>query len=915
MSLYGLKMVLRRDFAAKYIGNSASLSSSPQSNGVHPLFDWCVLGEFDHLSVEPIYSLPCVTQVDQLEYQDYTTGAVKQLMLFPCKNEQLAPWLEKLTTNKRFLLSASINLSPAALEGPDVFATDENVLGEVTEIIKQTLVGANRLILKTFGAPDYVVLFLADSLKDCVEIARSLEELAQVPIRRLSCHENDDGHLFTAIDNTFAFHSELDITTGDTCHDDAWFTFSLAVELGHTEIVSKKINDQSCQDVQLQDCSIEWKSPDVRGRFTNLSTLVTLWENVWFDFNFRQANLISTETHFCVRRSEPVPDLHSNTSQSSWHLAQPLYSELLDEIAQQIQGFANKFLEPPQKSELLDTFRLFRCCFFRPELIGGAKDLLPFFRQLGRSLSLHSYWEKFLARPADASAEQKKDETVLTEFTLLLEYAGRAVRNRIEHKAGLHDVPTPYTVENGACKLVGAYSVVMYLCWEIFRRLRGGISPEHATANDFGACVYFGADGRVTVRELFTQFRLFVEDEEHWDGTASPPLSPQKTTWTARLFALNISGLCLSRPEEMLVHFLHEVAEISEWIEISRARQLRDQILDYTFHAVGMHLDSQARRQAASLDQPPSIESTAFSVATIYAAAQLANDSKISYARLHPEEYPVKLAKCYAEALQEPNSLTEHTLEKFNLNNQKRNNLSDPKPPYKVPLHASSYFSLKGEYREKFESKCESLKFFTREIVADIGMVAGFHTIKSFAEGPDGVSLGDVCKIFSSLLKLYEETRSDVVAWVRNAETIVRRWSIHARAAERNGENWQDAITKSVAKLTASKELRCMTTDDLQKIFNSPDKQPGLKKLVTDLKGYSFYGGSKSLNFLGGDDLSPSEKKLLLLFMKTWRSNTEETLTQNRIQLLFDLWAKSLRIKFDKSLSKEEPKCSNERQN
>lgn len=921
----GLKMMFRRDFAAKYIGTTSPHSSLPNkttfsdSNDSESLFDWCVLGEFDHLSVVPFTELPCVTAVDQAGYQDYTTGAVKQLLLFPCENEQLDTWLAEITASKHFLLTAEISLSPAALEGPNGFASNQNVLGETITIIRESLPENRRIILRSFGAPDYVVLFLPQSLDECVEVADCLDALAESPISKLNCHAQHEGHLFAAIDNTFTFHSELDAAQAGEEHERVSFNFNLSVELGHSAIVRTEIDGKNHGDVTLNSDSIEWNSPQVSGSLKKLSTLLLLCNDIWFDSDFRQANLISTETHFCLKRvnlvpaqQPPVKALHQNSQKSAWYLSQRLYTELIEEISGQIEAFAEQFLEPPQRTELLDTYRLFRCCFFRPGLIGGAKDLLPFFRQLGKALSLRESWESFLERPANATAAQKKDETVLTEFSLLLEYAGRAVRNRIEHKADMHEVPTPYTVENGACKLVGAYSVVIYLCWEIFRRRQGFTPPNGDTrykcsAENFAACVYFGADGRVTVRELFPQFRTFVEDENKWDGSDDPPFSPQNTTWTARLFALNISGPCLSRPEEMLIHFLHEVAEISEWIEIQRVRKLRNSILSYVSRAVSMSLDYQAREQAKKEEQILSPTSTTFAISAIYASVEIAINTKINFKRLHPEDYAIKLCNSYLEATQRVPVFKKATLATFDRDNKKR--LGKSKQPFPIPTHAPSYFSLRGEFREAFKTKCTSLQLFTREIVADIGMVAGFHAIKSATEDPQAVSLEDICKIFSSLLELYEESRSDVVAWVRNAETVVRRWIIHAKAAATADQNWQDSISRSVARLNAQNKLRCMNTDYLQnRIFNSRDRQPATKHLVKELKKYNFYGGSRPANFLYADDFSPPELALLKKFMQVWRSDCDASTAEQRIEFLFDLWAKSLRLRFDQSLSSSEPK-------
>ena len=102
-----------------------------------------------------------------------------------------------------------------------------------------------------------------------------------------------------------------------------------------------------------------------------------------------------------------------------------------------------------------------------------------------------------------------------------------------------------------------------------------------------------------------------------------------------------------------------------------------------------------------------------------------------------------------------------------------------------------------------------------------------------------------------------------------------------------------------------------MTTDDVLEIFASPEQQLAVHKLVASFKSFNFYGGDTSLNFLGSGDLSHSELQLLKQFMECWNSSsTTKTLT-SRVDFLFNLWKKSLRIRFDHSLSNVEP--TNER--
>jgi hypothetical protein len=129
----------------------------------------------------------------------------------------------------------------------------------------------------------------------------------------------------------------------------------------------------------------------------------------------------------------------------------------------------------------------------------------------------------------------------------------------------------PSALEHGACKLVSAYTVVIWLCYEFFRRTAGSTADDHCDSDNFAACLCAGFEGKVLCQEVFRDFRQFVEYKA--DGRRLSEIAPNG--WTARPWLLEISGKSLLRPEVCIVHCMHEVAELSEWILTDRCLNLR----------------------------------------------------------------------------------------------------------------------------------------------------------------------------------------------------------------------------------------------------------------------------------------------------------------------------------------------------
>lgn len=906
----GYQLFYSKDFASKFVAKVGD------SNG-HP---WRVLGDFDQLTVRWFSDLNKVGDHSHLQFEDVTWGAAHSLILFPF--DEIDEEKDNASFgNSPYLVTLAFTLSQVAHEVPDHFPRRQNIYGEVLKLVRSRLSSHDNILCRSFGEPDLVSIVFANDLGELAELAKVVHELTGLSLSKLSGCQNLDGHLFIKVLPIVAISSTLRSESVSYEVDDSIrFHFEAAVECGHEETVIQRLKKQGCQDLEIQEFKVEWSSPKVRGSFQSVKTLLKLWEEVWFHDSFRQANLISTETRmsFSANSAEESTSnyQHSNECTSAWLLSDELGNELTD-IGKKIKAFAERFLEPPQQTELLEIFRLFRCCFFRQELIGAAKDLLPFFRQLGNSFALTDEWGSYLKRSSEDRKSSKDrvmrelDEVYLAEVYFLLHFTRRAIQNRIEHKTQLSEVPTPNTVHHGACKLVGAYSVAFYLCWEMFRRFPGckkvgdnGIVEDSCSAQDFSACVCFGADGRVIVNELFGHFRKYIEQLGTWHGDEIPPFSPRKEGWTARLLGLNISGPGLNRPEEMFVHFLHEVAEIGEWIELKRTSELRRilaRFVNVWFVAV---LDQQARLSAENFGITTSPKSFPFASAVFYESCEIEyeKDPQLKVVEdKHPEDLPFQFYTFYGNAVHDPELLAERVEQRMAKINKKR--IENGQSKIRTPNHARRYLPLPGLERRKLRNLCKNFRYLMREITADIGMVAGFHAVRSLTGDGTAVTLDEISRIFSSLLVLYDESRANEISCLDNIEMIIRRWKVQASAVCRVGEDYVQSILDGVAELNRQGKLLMVNIEIIRDLLCDTDKRiPGINRLVEDLKRFSCYGGSTNLHFPQVQDFPQPEIQLLKTFLEVWNADNG-SVGKMRVDFLFDLWAKSLRIRFDKALA------------
>lgn len=564
--------------------------------------------------------------------------------------------------NHPLLMVARIYLSAAAYELETPYTGVLKSLDAARDLLSQLIdsfrnqggilpPNSNIRFFRTLGSPDIVMLAMPQTPEELVGTYHFLSEARKTELREVlgllrksrndsadgdairkdswdndSAHLNCPGHAFAAIDETLSFrcHDRGDFefeyagpkSQDEYRQDELRLQFNLEFEMrldsGHEQHFLQKFSQDP---YQAQEAIEEAKKGrraaglyTVRGRYKHLSDFVRSWNKLWFDHRFRAANIMdsaSTPTFappFQYKRTSEsnATAANQNPQQLAWKLLPSLEREL-ERIEVTVQKWANLFLSPEQRQELLNVVRTFRSCFFHLELVSSPRDLLPFMRQLAFCCSLTEYWSEF------RRSLKGNIEIFTAQVVQLLSHLHRAVRNRLEHRSQHADPTIPHTLEHGASKLITAYTTVYWLCSELFSR--GDQFPDHryCVANRLAVCVAAGNEGRVSFNEVFSDFRKFVETHEFEDlaGTRRLIRRKKKTLisdlrlgaelfsdcwsgeldqdlhhsgWTSRLLLLDISGYPLFQPEQVLIHSLHETAQFSDWYESDQLGWLRAHI-------------------------------------------------------------------------------------------------------------------------------------------------------------------------------------------------------------------------------------------------------------------------------------------------------------------------------------------------
>ncbi len=951
-----LRVALIRDLSCRYQRDCKELGDDTR-DPLDPQNMWRVAGAYDFLRVESFEDLEDLgSRKTDLEVES-AFQEVRSLVLFPYRGfnpgEEFVRKLEKRDEKKSpLLVLTQIVLSAVAYEfGPGegwVLKAIRSLIALVKEESdKLSCVVPETAYLGSLSGPDLVIVSLprsADELAGAHALARVARTMRLGALRQRTCGEDvhrnlggDEkcpGHACVLVQPMLAFCPSQQALFEDQTFAKAErqhrmrLNFDLRVCCGHelgvmrdvTQVAKEHVlgsrAESGCRlcgevhppvafDTLHSDHSGKkraapaWDHYPVRGKFYHLATFTEVWKKLWFKRSWRDRNLVSSYTVLSVSDdADDVPGPSGSAGRPIWAIHQDV-DAALKLIKQQLDTFAERYLNRTQQRELRNLYRSFHMCFYRPELAGVSRDLFPFFRQLGAAFALLDQWEAFFSKGPKYEL-RNRSLWFPAELNRLIAHCNRAIRNRLEHRSTVADPPFPLTLRDGACKTISAYTTVLYLCWEFFRRseadpLPGGTQDNDKGADHFAACVRVGGDGRVVCEELLTMFREFVEEN------TERRLSSGRKGWTARLLALDISGPPLRRPEVSIVHSLHEVAELSDFIMSLRCRGLRAclnlWVQREAILAFGWETATRVTFPEGKRDLSPSEEKQVgkcyesnFAVFAAnfvpYCLAKLhLKDRVISGAQvvnlllsLYPSNHPLAFVDQLTTALHDVGTRST-TFAAF----------TKDFPAQAQPQYAGLCTEVAAG--DGLLQRLRTVKALVQEVYADCGMHSALMALLSSDRSLSSDDRTDcLAKVFTSILRLTAQAYASHENARRVAESVLLRWAIQAAAA--GGGDWAQKFEKCINELASAVHSVC--PEDMSGWLQSKrEHQPQFgeeNSLVAGLRKFSPYGGPSPIEFV---EIKPGdrERSILRAFLDCWSAPT----TSARLTLVSRLWARSVR--------------------
>jgi len=551
----------------------------------------------------------------------------------------------------------------------------------------------------------------------------------------------------------------------------------------------------------------------------------------------------------------------------------------LSDARTSIARFAVEFLGANQARDLIQFVDAVISAFRKSDRAGSVRDLLPFLFRLAELLKDISNWRKFFLSDKEDGIFQEYSG----EFDRLIGHAWRALRNRVEYRGEPIDPSFPSTLEHGASKLVNAYAVSAWLCWEVLRSPNDNDHKERCASEEFAACVAAGVKGSVWCESLFGRFH------EKYASTL-PPLT-----------ILSISGKLLFEPEIAFSCCLHEMAEFGSWITIDHNQGIRAAINNWIFDAYVRVTISYFRQWYDNLPRNKKTlkPDDTSQLIKILGDSFRSNIEEVEFSNAHPERFLETLHQEFFKYLtsaqlgaQKHRGITEQFGKFVGYCN---NHLFDREPNNGLTSWVKETTSL------------------LREVIPDIAMVTALWTTLRLSSSKAKLALID--RLFEANIDATRDWYPENSGYKTGVMHSVLRWAIQV-AATSGDAKW---LSKSKLHGAWNKYWpangECTSLSDL--VANHPDLFPSHDGHCIFTPEFAFV--SVLQRFVNYNESAPNSAnslikfwhpssdctagKLLAAFADLWNSEKAQGLEQLRVDFVLSLWAKAQLLCVDKIFS------------
>ena len=586
----GLQLHFRRELALQFPNHgNTGLDSEYLEGQIH------VLGSMDYLKVKDLPRLSDVLKNETIALPESLGGASDLILISPNDDADSIDETVQSCGSENFVYLTRISISSIVFDLTTDWNGATQVLKKSLQVLDRAKQSACESLTRhskfenisedefdacrmkawfTLGGPDIVCLAFPKSarhiglLNTYTNVLRSESSEAFFKDDFVPHREQLEGHAFSSVQSNFIYRDHPDAVTiasssefkSDEKVIGICYPSRMSVGPGHESAVLQRI--ESALGRKINHSALCMGHRSILFRFEHLCEVM---EGITAASRPRiggttarsiEVTAVRTTVAFgrsifeCVDcNNHQVPSLSEDLTR------------LLKKIEEQFKRFSRENLGRSQSHELQLIFQSFKTAFCRNDKASGVRDLLPFFDQLSRAMSIkeEENWQQLF---------QKCDgDSISIEFSSLFRHAWRSIRNRVEHRSEPLDPAFPNTIEYGASKLVNAYTVAAWVASSVLFH-----DPEQSAAKcvpcgseQFAVAVCAGNEGLVKVANSFSGLASFQRRSV---------VARKFGNWNAPLLLLSVSGPALFYPELAFALCIHEVAEFSNWTELPQWKTL-----------------------------------------------------------------------------------------------------------------------------------------------------------------------------------------------------------------------------------------------------------------------------------------------------------------------------------------------------